>query len=85
MEEKYNPGILKGSMSYTKAIDSVLKNRLKKFNSVERTSKTVQNKLLDAILPLCWKNTVSEIFISLFVVDCLPLQADETTDCSCKT
>lgn len=80
-EETDNPGIFKGLINYTAALDSVLKDHLQNSTVFKGTSKTIQNELLDTILSVCRKNVVTEIS----TIDFISLQADETTDSSCKT
>lgn len=80
-EESNNPGIFKGLINYTAALDSVLKDHLENSTVFKGTSKTIQNELLDAILSVCRNNIMHEIGTA----DFLSIQADETTDNSCKT
>lgn len=80
-EDSSNPGIFQGLINYTAALDTVLKEHLESSNVFKGTSKIIQNELLDAILSICRKHIKAEIGD----VDFVSLQADETTDNSCKT
>ena len=44
-----NPGIFRGLTDFTTELDSTLSDHLKEATAFKGTSKTVQNKLLDAI------------------------------------
>ncbi|XP_069696985.1 zinc finger MYM-type protein 1-like isoform X1 [Periplaneta americana] len=76
-----NPGILRGLINYTAALDNALKDHLENSSVFKGTSSTIQNELLDAILSICQEHILSEIS----EVDFLSIQADQTTDNSCKT
>lgn len=80
-EESDNPGIFKGLINYTAALDTALKDHLETSTVFKRTSKSIQNELLDTTLTVCRKHIIAEIL----KVDFISIQADETIDTSCKT
>lgn len=80
-ENSDNPGVFKGLINYTAALDTLLKDHLENSTVFKGTSKTIQNDILDAMLGVCQKYITKEISSVGFV----SLQADGTTDVSCKT
>lgn len=80
-EDSDNPGIFKGLINYTAALDNVLKDHLENSTVFKGTSSIIQNELLDSMLSICREHILTEIS----EVDFLSIQADETTDSSCQT
>lgn len=79
--ESINPGIFLGLVSYTRQIDSVFDEFLKNATVVQNTSKIIQNELLNSINNVYLELIKNEIAETNFVA----IQADETTDISCKS
>ena len=62
-------------------MDSAFRNHLEKYNVVKNTSKSIQNDLLSCMLKVYTEEITREIKNSSYV----SVQADETTDISCKS
>ncbi len=78
-----NPGIFRGLVDFVASLDGVLKEHLENATVFKGTSKTVQNELLDCMLPVVREHLIQEAWSSNF----LSIQADETTDIAtqCQT
>ncbi len=75
-ETSDNPGIFRGLVDFVASLDGVLKEHLENATVFKGTSKTVQNELLDCMLPVVREHLIQEAWSS----DFLSIQADETTD-----
>lgn len=77
-ESSSNPGIYRGLINFSAALDCALKGHLEKATVFKGTSKTIQNNLLQAMLEVCQE----EISKQIKEADFLAVIADETTDIS---
>ena len=68
-------------VTYTAGLDGAFRDHLEKYNVVKNTSKSIQNDLLSCMLKVYTEEITREIKNSSYV----PVQADETTDISCKS
>lgn len=75
-----NPGIFRGLINFTSALDNVLNEHLNSVSVFKGTSKEIQNDLLDCMLQVSKERILEEIRAADFV----SIIADETTDVSTK-
>lgn len=75
-----NPGIFRGLINFTSALDGVLKDHFNTATVFKGTSKSIQNDLLSCMLQVCREQILSEIATADFV----SVIADETSDVSSK-
>lgn len=75
-----NPGIFRGLINFTSALDNVLNEHLNSASVFKGTSKEIQNDLLDCMLQVSKERILEEIRAADFV----SIIADETTDVSTK-
>ena len=81
MEGYADRGVFLNLVTYTADLDGAFRDHLEKYNVVKNTSKFIQNDLLSCILKEYTKEITREIKNSSYV----SVQADETTDISCKS
>ena len=81
MEGSANRGGFLNLVTYTADLDGAFRDNLKKYNVVKNTSKSIQNDLLSCMLKVYTEEITREIKNSGYV----SVQADETTDISCKS
>ena len=75
-----NRGVFLDLVTYTADLDGAFRDHLEKYNVVKNTSKSIQNDLLSCMLKVYTEEITREIKNSSYV----SVQADETTDISCK-
>ena len=75
-----NPGIFRGLINFVAELDLILAEHLENATIFKGTSKTIQNELLDCMYQVYLEQVAKEIEDCQF----LGIQADETTDVSCK-
>ena len=81
IEGSANRGVFLNFVTYTADLDGAFSDHLKKYNVVKNTSKSIQNDLLSCMLKVYTEKITREIKNSSYV----SVQADETTDISCKS
>ena len=81
MEGSANRGVFLNLVTYTADLDGAFRNYLEKYNVVKNTSKSIQNDLLSCMLKVYTEEIRREIKNSSYV----SVQADETTDITCKS
>ena len=81
VEGSANRGVFLDLIKYTADLDGAFPDHLEKHNVVENTSKSIQNDLLSCML----KVYTEEITREIKNFSCVSMQADETTDISCKS
>ena len=81
MERSANQGVLLNFVTYTAALDGAFRDHLEKYNVVKNTSKSIQNDLLSFMLKVYTEEITREIKNYSYV----SVQADKTTDISCKS
>ncbi|XP_013882550.1 zinc finger MYM-type protein 1 [Austrofundulus limnaeus] len=74
-KDSETPGVFRGLVDFVASLDAVLQEHLQ---TAERTSRAVQNELLDCMLLVLKEHIIDEVRTSDFV----SIQADETTDIS---
>ena len=79
-ESSQNPGIFRGLVDLMAELDNALAEHLANATVFKGTSKTIQNELLDCMYQVYLRHIQDEIKDAHFV----SIQADETTDVSCK-
>ena len=68
-------------VTYTADLDGAFRDHLEKYNVIKNTSKSIQNDLLSCMLKVYTEEITREIKNSSYV----SVQADETTNISCKS
>ena len=81
VEGSANRGVFLDLVTYTADLDGAFRNHLEKYNMAKNTLKSIQNDLLPCMLKVCTEEITREIKNSSYV----SVQADETTDISCKS
>ena len=81
MEGYTNRGVFLDLVTYTEDLDGAFRDHLEKYNVVKNTSKSIQNDFLSCMLKVYTEEITREIKNS----SCVSVQADETTDISCKS
>ena len=81
MQNDANRGVFLNLVTYTTDLDGAFRDHLEKYNLVKNTSKSIQNDLLSCMLKVYTEEITREIKNSSYV----SVQADETTDISCKS
>ena len=81
MEGSANRGVFLNVVTYTADLDGAFRDHLKKCNVVKNTSKSIKNDLLSCMLKVYTEEITREIKNCGYV----SVQADETTDISCKS
>ena len=81
VEGSANRGVFLDLVTYTADLDGAFCYHLEKYNVVKNTSKSVQNDLLYCMLKVYTEEITREIKNSSYV----SVQADETTNISCKS
>lgn len=76
-----NPGVFRGLVNFVAEIDNVMAEHLQSSRVFKGTSKTIQNELLDTMYEVYLEGVRKEVNESNFI----SIQADETTDVSCKS
>lgn len=78
--ESNNPGIFRGLINFTSALDALVKEHMNNATVFKSTSKDIQNYLLECMLHVCREEINAEIAKADFV----SVIADETSDVSSK-
>ena len=81
VEGSANRGVFFDHVMYTADLDGAFRDHLEKYNVVKNTSKSIQNDLLSCMLKVYTEEITREIKNSRYMF----VQADETTDISCKS
>ena len=81
MEGYANRGVFLNLVTYTADLDGAFRDHLEKYNVVKNTSKSTQNDFLSCMLKVYTEEIIREIKNSSYV----SVQAEETTDISCKS
>ena len=79
MERSANRSVFLNLITYTADLDGKFRDHLKKYNVVKNASKSIQYDLLSCMLKVYAEEITREIKTYVFV------QADKTTDISCKS
>ncbi|XP_072014887.1 zinc finger MYM-type protein 1-like [Amphiura filiformis] len=79
-EDSSNPGVFRGLVDFVAEIDNIMADHLEHSTIFKGTSKTIQNELLDTMYEVYLDEMKNEIKQANFI----SIQADETTDVSCK-
>ena len=80
-EDSLHPGIFRGFVDLVADLDTALAEHLSNATVLKGASKTFQNELLDCMLETYKLHVADDIQNTSF----LSIQADETTDASCKS
>ena len=81
MEGSANRCVFLNVVTYTADLNSAFRDYLEKYNVAKNTSKSIKNDLLSCMLKVYAEEITREIKNSSYV----SVQADETTDISCKS
>ena len=81
MEGFANRGVFLNLVTYTADLNGAFRDHLEKYNVVKNTSTSIENDLLSCMLKIYTEEITRKIKNSNYV----SVQADETTDISCKS